>query len=97
SRSIAAFVLLILACQAWVIASPLSNTASRLTNQSFTLLSLKYESVGSVTRESENLVVVDLPAEASHLAPVYAVKSAAVEAINVRNVGSKAISGHTRT
>src|SRR5262245_31937722 len=110
-RLIASFVLLILACNAWVIASPLNNTASA-GNQPVTLLSLKHESVGSttriliessapplytVTRQSDTLIVIDLGAEASRLAPSYAVKSPVVGAVNVRSVGSKALAGQSRT
>ena len=109
---IASFVLLVLAGQALVIASPLRTTASHSNYESFTVLSLKHESVGSltriliesnvpplytVTRQSNTLILIDLPAEASRLAPSYAIQSEAVHAINVRSGAGKAVSGSART
>ena len=111
-RSTASIVLLILACHAWVLASPLRHPAPYVVTQPFTVLSLKHESAGpvtriliesdapplyTVTRQSPTLVVIDLPAEASLLAPVYAVKSAAVDAVSVRNTASKSAPGRART
>ena len=68
--------------------------------QAFALVSLKHETVGSLTRilvessapplytvfrPTDRLIVVDLPGgEASHLAPEYSVKSALVDSIMVR-------------
>jgi type IV pilus assembly protein PilQ len=68
--------------------------------QAFALVSLKHETVGSLTRiliessapplytvfrPTDQLILVDLPGgEASHLAPEYSVKSALVDSISVR-------------
>ncbi|HJZ68086.1 MAG TPA: type IV pilus secretin PilQ, partial [Blastocatellia bacterium] len=68
--------------------------------QSFALMSLKHETVGSLTRilvessapplytvfrPTDRLILVDLPGgEASHLAPSYSVKSALVDQVVVR-------------
>ncbi|HSB08683.1 MAG TPA: type IV pilus secretin PilQ [Blastocatellia bacterium] len=80
--------------------SVFAGSSARARAQAFALVSLKHETVGSLTRiliessapplytvfrPSERLIVVDLPgSEASRLAPAYSVKSAAVDSITVR-------------
>ncbi|HEU4391826.1 MAG TPA: AMIN domain-containing protein, partial [Blastocatellia bacterium] len=77
--------------------SPVSQPSAA---QAFTLMSLRHESVGAVTRilvessapplytvlrPTDRLIIVDLPGgEGSKLSPVYSVKSAVVDSITVR-------------
>lgn len=88
--------------------SVFAGTSARARAQAFALVSLKHETVGSLTRiliesnapplytvfrPSDRLIVVDLPGgEASHLAPEYAVKSAVVDSITVRQPQGRASS-----
>src|SRR6476619_3986201 len=80
--------------------SVFAGTSARAEAEAFALVSLKHETVGSLTRiliessapplytvfrPTDRLIVVDLPGgEASRLAPTYAVKSAVVDSIAVR-------------
>src|SRR5215471_2933589 len=80
--------------------APSSGKSAPLSGQSFTLESLKCESVGSLTRvvvessapplytvlrPTEKLIVVDMPgADGSKLSPVYPVKGELVDSIMVR-------------
>ena len=95
-RLVLSLVLLTLVGNASVFAGP--NASGK--TQAFDLVSLKHETVGSLTRilietsapplytifrPTDRLIVVDLPgAEASRLASQYSVKSALVESISVR-------------
>jgi hypothetical protein len=83
---------------------PSSGKSASPSGQSFTLESLKCESVGSLTRvvvessapplytvlrPTEKLIVVDMPgADGSKLSPVYSVKGALVDSIMVRGGGT---------
>src|SRR6185295_673070 len=80
--------------------SVFAGTSARAEAQAFALVSLKHETVGSLTRilvessapplytvfrPTDRLIVVDLPGgESSQLAAAYSVKSALVESIAVR-------------
>jgi type IV pilus assembly protein PilQ len=93
-------MLLMFVSNIWVYASPNSEKAAKPAGQSFTLVSLKHESSGAMTRiqiessapplytisrPTEKLLVIDLPGgESTQLTPWYAVKSAAVESVAVR-------------
>src|SRR6185369_1461706 len=84
--------------------SVFAGTSARAEAQAFALVSLKHETVGSLTRiliessapplytvfrPSDRLIVVDLPGgEGSQLAPQYAVKSTLVDSIAVRQMHS---------
>jgi type IV pilus assembly protein PilQ len=99
-RLIVSLVLLALTLNASVLARSGAAETSNTEGQAFTLVSLKHETAGGLTRiliesnapplytvfrPSDKLLVIDLPGgEASSLAPQYAVKSALVDAITVR-------------
>jgi type IV pilus assembly protein PilQ len=77
--------------------------------QAFALVSLKHETVGSLTRimiessapplytvfrPTDQLILVDMPGgEASHLSPEYSVKSAVVDSISVRQTNGGGSNG----
>src|SRR6185295_7763216 len=78
--------------------------ASASEGQAFTLVSLKHESTGALTRimiessapplytvfrPTDRLIVIDLPGgEGSQLAPQYAINTALVDSIAVRQINS---------
>jgi type IV pilus assembly protein PilQ len=110
-RLVVSLALLALTSNISVLAG-LSAKASASEGQAFTLVSLKHETAGALTRiliESSapplytvfrptgRLIVVDLPGgEGSQLAPQYAVKSGLVDSIAVRQMNS-ASAGRTVT
>jgi type IV pilus assembly protein PilQ len=99
-RFLASLMLLMLVGNILVYASPSSENSAKTTGQAFTLVSLKHESVGAMTRillesnvapqytisrPTEKLLVIDLSGgESAQLMPLYTVKSSAVDTIAVR-------------
>jgi type IV pilus secretin PilQ/predicted competence protein len=97
-RLVTSILLLTVVANTWVFALP--KTESRQEGPSFHLVSLKTETVGSLTRISiesnspplytvfkpaDHLIVVDFPGgDGSQLTPWYSVKSAAVDTIAIR-------------
>jgi type IV pilus assembly protein PilQ len=99
-RFIASLLLLLVVSNVVVFASSHPETPARTEGQSFTVVSLKHESSGAMTRiliessapplytisrPADKLLVIDLPGgEAAQLLPRYSVKSTAVDNIAVR-------------
>src|SRR5262247_3222023 len=104
-RLVTTFALLALVSNAIVFA----RAGAAADAQAYALVSLKHETVGSLTRimiessapplytvfrPSDRLIVVDLPGgEASHLKSEYSVKSALVDKVSVRDTRLNGASG----
>ena len=100
-RLFATLALLALMNNVWVFARPIGTMSPAPEGQAFTLVSIKHETVGAMTRiliestapplyavfrPTEETLVVDMPGgEGSKLAQEYAVKNAMVDSIVVRN------------
>jgi type IV pilus assembly protein PilQ len=99
-RLVTSILLLTVVVNTWAFALPKNEANLPQEGPSFHLVSLKTETVGSLTRiliesnspplytvikPADNLIVVDLPGgDASQLTPWYSVKSATVDGITVR-------------
>jgi type IV pilus assembly protein PilQ len=108
-RLFATLALLALLNNLWVFAQPNPGVNPAPEGQAFTLVSIKHETVGAMTRvliesnapplyavfrPTEDTLVVDLPgADASQLAPEYAVKSGTVDSIIVRKSRTNSAGG----
>jgi type IV pilus assembly protein PilQ len=103
-RLVVSLALAALVSNGSLLAKPSAGSASTPDGQAFTLVSLKHQSVGALTRvliesnspplytvlrPTDRLVVIELPGgDASQLASQYAVKSALVDSIVVRKMTS---------
>lgn len=99
-RLVVSLVLLALVSNVLVLAGPSRTAAPRPEGQAFTLVSLRHETVGALTRilvesdapplytvfrPTDRLIIVDMPGgEGSRLAPAYAIKNTLVDSITVR-------------
>jgi type IV pilus assembly protein PilQ len=102
-RLVVSLALAALVSNVLVLAQPSAGAGSTPDGQAFTLVSVKHQTVGALTRvliesnapplytvlrPTDRLVVIELPGgDASQLAPEYAVKTSLVDSIVVRKTG----------